>query len=268
MTKDTDLMENRLYVIVGASRGLGASLVSKYLKAGQNVVGIGRTNGGAIEGMTTWDKTGRFRYVQADVGDPKCVNALRAITEGCNGRPLCVIFNAAVIESDVGTEGSLKFDVFKKVNYTGIDGLCHVLEAFSEYLTTNGDMLVGISSFSAWVPPIRGNKVAYPASKAYLDMLLRSLRFLWNKRVHIMTVHLGHLGPGGSGSWFVTDYDMVAERVTKATLHAHPPEDICIPVLYSIVYRILKMIPDRVGAGAVELMKGLLDRTLPGKTQA
>jgi CheY-like chemotaxis protein len=65
-----------------------------------------------------------------------------------------------------------------------------------------------------------------------------------------------------------TDVIVKAERVTKATLHAHPPEDICIPVLYSIVYRILKMIPDRVGAGAIELMKSLLDRTLPGKTLA
>lgn len=258
-------MDNQFYVIVGASRGLGASLVSKCLENGLEVVGIGRTNEDDIKNIVVWNKTGRFRYVQADIGNPECVNVLRAIAEGCGGRPICIIFNAAVIDSDVGLEGSLKFDVLKRVNYTGVDGFCHVLEAFGEYLVSHGGMLVGISSFSAWVPPTRGNKVAYPASKAYLDMALRSLRLLWNKRVHVMTVHLGHLGYNGSGSWFITKYDEVAERVVKATLHRCPPENIYVPTLYSIVYRILRLMPNRVGTNAIEIMKGLLNRIFPGK---
>lgn len=258
-------MGDKLCVIVGASRGLGASLVNKCLENGLTVVGIGRTVEEAVGDIEVWKKTGRFRYVQADIGNPNSVNILRGIAEGCNGKPLCVVFNAAVIDSDVETEGTLNFDVFKSVNRTGIDGLCHVLEAFSRYLVLHGGMLVGISSFSAWVPPIGGNKVAYPASKAYLDMVLRSLRLLWDGRVHIMIVNLGHLGHDGGGSFFATGYSQVAERVTRAILCSNPPENIYMPRLYSVAYRTLRLVPDRVVANMVGLVKGLLERILPGK---
>jgi len=60
-------MDNKLYVIVGASRGLGVSLVGKCLAKGQMVVGIGRTDENAIEKTATWNKTGRFRYIQVDI---------------------------------------------------------------------------------------------------------------------------------------------------------------------------------------------------------
>lgn len=253
-------------MIVGASRGLGGSLVSKCLANGQMVIGIGRTNEYAIKNRTTWNKTGRFRYLQADVGNPKSIDVLKTIAENGNCNPMCVIFNAAVIDSDVGHKGNLKLDIFKKINNTGIDGFSNVLEGFSEHLVSHGGMLVGISSFSAWIPPMRGNKVAYPASKAYLDMALRSLRLLWNKKVHVMTVHLGHLEYEAGTSWFSIPYDNVAEKIIKATLCNRPPENISMPRLYRIAYKILRLMPDRVVSISVGLLNGLMARILPGKS--
>lgn len=248
-------MQDMFYIIVGASRGLGASLVNSCLKNGLRVVGIGRTSENAINDILTWRQTGRFKYIQADIGESSSVNIMRSIIGMCEDKPVCVIFNAAVIDSDVGNDGKLMFDIFTKVNRTGIDGFVHTLEVFEDYLISCGGMLVGISSISAWLPPSKGNKVAYPASKAYLDMALRSLRLLWHKRVHLMTVHLGHMS--GDGSWFVPRYDRVADKIIKATLLRMPPESICISVLYCIAYGILRRMPDRFVSNMVELIRGL-----------
>jgi len=194
-------MHSRIYIIVGASQGLGASLVRECLNRGLKVIGMGRTREEKIGEIEKWRNTGLFNYIQADIGEPSSVDIMKSAVNMCYGSPVCIIFNAAVIEPDVGHDGCLKIDVFKSINRTGVDGLNHVLQVFEKYLTSHGGMLVGISSISAWVPPIGGNKVAYPASKAYLDMALRSLRQLWDRRIHIMIVHLGHIG--GAGSWLV-----------------------------------------------------------------
>lgn len=258
-------MENKFYIIIGASRGLGASLVSRYLESGQNVIGVGRTNENKIEGMADWKKTGQFRYVQADITEPSSVDILKPILSVCGNAPICVIFNAAVIESDVGDNKQIRFKIFEKVNHTGIDGFGHILKIFSDYLISHGSMLAGISSISAWIPPIRGNKIAYPASKAYLDMALRSLRLLWDKTVHVMIVHLGHMG--GNGSWFMPSYDTVAKKVVKATLYRRPPKSICMSGFYCISYSILRFMPDIFLTNISNLMKGLFKRFLPEKTR-
>jgi len=253
-----------IYIIVGASRGLGASLVGRCLEEGLEVIGIGRTDENSVVSIADWRKTGRFKYVQADIAEPSSVSIMKSIVGADKENPTCVIFNAAVIESDVDDNGNLMFDIFKRVNRTGIDGFMHVLEAFGNYLTSQKGMLVGISSISAWVPPIGGNKIAYPASKAYLDMALSSLRLLWGRRVHIMTVHLGHVG--GKGSWFVPKYDAVAEKIVDSTLCKRPPESICMSNFYCFTYRFLRILPDRIISNIIEAIKGLLNYIPMGKT--
>lgn len=253
----SNTMQRMIYIIVGASRGLGASLVSRCLKEDLEVIGIGRTDEKSVVSITDWRKSGRFKYVHADIADPSSVNIMKSIVKLYEGNPVCVIFNAAVIGHDVDDNGNLMFDVFKNVNSTGINGFTHVLEAFGSHLISYGNMLVGISSISAWVPPIGGNKIAYPASKAYLDMALRSLRLLWGSRVHIMTVHLGHIG--GSGSWFVPKYDDVARRILDSTLSSRLPESVCMSAFYCFSYKILRMLPDKVISDAIKAVKGLVN---------
>ena len=250
-------MHKSMYIIiVGASRGLGASLVSECLNRGLRVIGIGRTKENNIERIALWKKTGLFNYVQADIGESSSVNIMKSAVDMCGGNPVCIIFNAAVIEPDVGPDGNLMFDLFRKVNRTGVDGFGNTLEAFSNYLISQGRMLVGISSISAWAPPVGGNKIAYPASKAYLDMALRSLRQLWDRRIHIMAVHLGHIG--GKGSWLVPKYDAVAQKIVKATLRKRPPESICMSAAYCSSYTILRIMPDRGISKIVGIIKSLL----------
>lgn len=251
---------NNIYIIIGASRGLGASLVGKCLENGLEVIGIGRTSEDKIENMEVWQKTKRFRYVRTDIGEPLSVEKMKSIIGMCEGRPVCIIFNAAIIDSDVGSDGAIMFDIFKNVNHVGVNGFGHVLEAFSDYLVSHGGMFIGISSISAWMPPVGGNKIAYPASKAYLDMALRSLRLLWDKKVHVMTVHLGSIG--GSGSFFIPGYNAVAQRLIKAFICGRPPESICISAPYCIAYGIMKNMPDRIISGAIAITRSLANRIL------
>lgn len=252
-------MLKRTYVVIGASRGLGASMVGKCLEQGLNVIGIGRAEEINIEPIDEWKRSGRFEYIQMDIGDKECKDELRGIIGTFHNSPLCVIFNAAVTESDVGIDGNINYDLFYKTNRTGINGLAHTLEAFEKLLTLHRGILVGISSISAWIPPTGGRKIAYPASKAYMDMALRSLRLLWDKRVHVMTVHLGHISKA-SDSWWIPGYDAVAGKIIKATLRRHPPDYICMSSIYCIIYRIMRMFPDRVISIAGKIGNRLLNR--------
>ncbi len=247
---------SRIYIIVGASRGLGASLVNECLNRGFKVIGIGRTHENKIEKIEKWRNTGIFNYIQTDIGESSSVDIMKSAVNMCSDKPVCVIFNAAVIEPDVGPDRNLMFNLFKKINRTGVDGFGNMLESFSNHLMSYGHMLVGISSISAWVPPAGGNKIAYPASKAYLDMALRSLRQLWDRRLHIMTVHLGHIG--GEGSWIVPKYDAVAQRIVDATLRRRPPESICMSAAYCGSYTIMRIMPDRAISKIVGIIKSVL----------
>lgn len=249
---------NRVYVVIGASRGLGASIVNICLEHGFNVVGIGRTEEKNIKLISEWNKSGRFKYIQLDIGNRNCKDKLKGVIDMYNNIPFCIVFNAAVTESDVETNGIINFDILYRTNYTGIDGFAHTLEVFGVHLVLHGGFLVGISSLSALVPPIDGGKIAYPASKAYLDMALRSLRLLWGKRVHVMNIHLGHINE--EGSWFIPRYNVIAQKIVKATLRSHPPKSICEPPIYCIAYGIMKMIPDRVISNTVKLIRSLLSR--------
>lgn len=251
---------NNIYIIIGASRGLGASLVDKCLENGLDVIGIARTGEDKIENMEAWKRTGRFRYVRTDIGEPSSVEKMKSIIGMCEGRPVCIIFNAAIIDSDVRADRAIMFDVFKNVNHAGVNGFGHVLETFSDYLVSHGCMFIGISSISALVPPVGGNKIAYPASKAYLDMALRSLRLLWDKKVHVMTVRLGSIG--GSGSFFIPGYDNVAQRLVKASICGRPPESICISAPYCIAYGIMKNMPDRIISRVIAITRNLANRIL------
>jgi NAD(P)-dependent dehydrogenase (short-subunit alcohol dehydrogenase family) len=135
------------------------------------------------------------------------------------------------------------------INKVGVDGLLNCIEAFQEHLVKQGGLFVGISSFSALTPPVAEPRVAYPATKAYLDMTLRCLRNLWRGRCRVVTVHLGHLGDkSGAGlkRLLSVDYKTAAKKIISEIRADKAPDEINYPFLYCVAYkRILSVIPDK-----------------------
>ena len=241
----------KYYIVIGSSRGLGAALVEEFLKDKcYHVIGIARTKIEDISNHDKWVASGRYQHVSVDITNSDCVEPLRAICGGLSHAPVCIIYNAALVMADINSEGRIDYEIFNAVNKIGIDGLGNAIKAFEHYLLKYGGILVGISSVAALVPPVVEQRVAYPASKAYMDMALRCLRFAWRKKVRVVTVHFGHLGGSGINllsRLFMPSYEIAARKIVRSLSGKNIPRTIYYPFIYCLIYKgILSFISDAV----------------------
>lgn len=234
----------RHFIVAGSSRGLGAALVDELLKdESRSVVGVSRTPLSGIDRAAGWSATGRYRHIEADLAHKASSEAIASACSDAKQRPVCVIFNAACIKNDVMKDGSINFDDLMEANSVGVDGLVHVLKGCSGRLLANGGVFVGISSFSSLVPPVYEPRVAYPASKAYLDMALRCLRQAWKGRAGVMIVHLGHLGYERQAG--AVSYAGAARKIIGVLQKRRVPRELNYPLGYGLVYKyVLMWVPD------------------------
>ena len=236
-------------IVIGSSRGLGAALVEELLKhKSYHVTGVARTGLEDISNHDKWADSGRYQHVSADISTSDCVEPLRAICAGFSHNPVCIIFNAALVMADVNGDGSIDYEVFNEINKIGIDGLGNAIRAFEPHLLKYGGILVGVSSVAAIVPPIVEQRVAYPASKAYMDMALRCLRFAWRKKVRVVTVRCGHLGGSGANilsRLLMPSYEIAARKIVDSISGGKVANKIEFPFLYTKVYRFIHtFVPD------------------------
>jgi NAD(P)-dependent dehydrogenase (short-subunit alcohol dehydrogenase family) len=252
-------------IVIGGSRGLGAALTGRLLdKQGLSVTSISRTPSEDVKDYASFSETGRFTYLQADITSDDSIATLEGIVQGFGSEPICVIFNAARMGADIRRDMTIDFDLFNEVNRVGVTGFGNALKAFESHLLRHGGVVVAVSSFSALVPPIAEPKLAYPASKAFLDMAMRTLRFAWTKRdVKFVTVHLGHLGEGPD-SIFSKSYKTTAAKIVDSITGQKIPDEINYPFIYSFVYRFTnKFVPDRVFYSLFNLFSGSGRQGLP-----
>ena len=190
------------------------------------------------------------------------MKSLADLCQKLSPEPVCVIFNAALVESDVKQDSKIDFEAHHAVNCVQIEGFANTLKIFQDHLLKHGGILVGISSFSAITPPISEPRLAYPASKAYLDMALRSLRIIWKGRVKALTIHLGHLGESHTSffsRWLVASYPETARKIVHTIISDSVPDEINYPFLYCLTYKyILRFIPDFLYQALFLALKGIL----------
>ena len=240
------------FVIIGSSRGLGAAVVDILLKETDYIVsGVSRSKISQIERYDQWLSSGRYRHLAQDITSSNCIAPLRKLICDIPSNLTCIIFNAASLEKDVKDDNSFNAESIKRINRVGINGFINVLESISQHLQEQGGILVGISSFSAMAPPIFEPRLAYPASKAYLDMMLKCLRNIWRGRVKIVTVHLGHIGRKNDSN--IADlsrpYLKVAKQIIKKLDRKRVPSEINYPFFpYTIFYKyFMRICPDYLG---------------------
>lgn len=248
-------------LVVGSSRGLGAAMTARLLTSGAGpVLGVARTPLEAVGARHPWARSARYRHLDLDVAVPDAVARLERAVADLPSRPLLVIHNAAVARSDLHPDGRIDWPAHEEVNRIGIVGFVHVLRAVEPHLRVHGGVLAGVSSYAALAPPIRDPRLAYPASKAYLEMSLRALRHIWRGRVRVVTVRLGNMAeaprPGLAGL-LCPSYDQAAARIVAALTGPWVPERIEYPWPYALVYgRLLRLVPDRVYFAVFERLVG------------
>ncbi len=237
-------------IVVGSSRGLGSALVDALLANGADlVVGVARTSEHDIAQRHQWPASPRYRHIQIDIGSPDSVAAMSAVLPDMPKEPLLVIFNAANLAKDTKDDRSIDFEVFEEINRTGVNGFTNVLRAFEPHLLSWGGTFVGISSINALMPPVLEHRVAYPATKAFLHMALRSAGIAWEGKVSCVTIHLGHVGGalnrGLVSRLLLPTYAATADKIVRLMMRQNIPRQMTYPFLYRVMYRgILPYVPD------------------------
>lgn len=250
-SEDLDLINEQYYIknfiVIGSSRGLGAAIVERLLNEKLNVIGISKTSIEKSANSQRLIHSNNYSHLELDITSLKSEKVLNELALNFSDEPVCIIFNASKNLSDVRNK-NINFVSLSEINRTTINGLTNILRAFENHLLVNGGVFMGISSFEALNPSFKEFKVAYPASKAYMDMMLRSLRVLWGERIKIVTVHVEE------------QKDENAEHIAKIILDKlfsnKIPDEINYPFVKSFFHKyVYRLIPDIVYVQVYQLYK-------------
>jgi NAD(P)-dependent dehydrogenase (short-subunit alcohol dehydrogenase family) len=159
-------------LIVGASRGLGLALAEVYLKRGWHV--IATTRGTAHAGLRNLaDRAGaRLEIETIDIVETAQIAGLRARLAG---RRFDLLFvNAGVTSRAEETIGEVTTEEFIRVMITNALSPMRVVEALHDLVTPTGTIGVMSSGLGSVTDNEHGRHEVYRASKAALNMLMRS----------------------------------------------------------------------------------------------
>ncbi|HVE50998.1 MAG TPA: SDR family NAD(P)-dependent oxidoreductase [Casimicrobiaceae bacterium] len=180
-------MAERVAVVTGVSKGLGAALARSLVEQDYDVIGVGRSAAHELA-------SSRFRLVPSDLGDlealPAIVDALFAELARANPKEIVVINNAAVA-SPAGTIGILdaaEASASMNVNLIAPAIIANsFVRAFADSRTQQ--RLINVSSGAATqaIPGIG----LYCAAKAGLEMLTRIVAAESRAGVTAITVRPG-----------------------------------------------------------------------------
>ncbi len=164
-------LTGRTVLVTGASSGIGAATVTRFLAAGARVHGVAR-RGEEMERQ--WPEEiaeGRFHAHPLDVSDGEAAQAL--MDELAENDPVDTMVLAAGRNVNPRAFGEVSFEAFDELMKVNISGVFYFLRAGVQQLRDSRGDAVLISSVSALWPDHSGP--AYQASKAALVAMARGI---------------------------------------------------------------------------------------------
>ncbi|WP_423488192.1 SDR family oxidoreductase [Mycobacteroides sp. PCS013] len=173
------MVENKVVLVTGGRRGLGAAIVDEVLSRGaRKVYSTAR--------QPFEDPRAQVIPQQLEVASESSVRALaRELTD-----VEIVVNNAGVLHPDSLLTGDL--DRVDATFQTNVFGPLRVIRAFAPILKANGGgAIINIHSVLSWL----GGAGAYGASKAAIWSVTNTLRLeLEPQHTHVLGVHAGFIG--------------------------------------------------------------------------
>jgi NAD(P)-dependent dehydrogenase (short-subunit alcohol dehydrogenase family) len=165
--------EDRTVLLLGASRGIGLGLVDEYLDRGWRVIATQRSRSSApalAERVKT--ANGALTVLRADINRPE---DLVALSQQLSNVTLDLLFVVAGISDDPNqTIGQISTEEFNHLMVTNALSPMRALEQLAKYVRPEGSLAVMTSALGSISENTTGGYEAYRASKAALNMLLRS----------------------------------------------------------------------------------------------
>ena len=162
-----------LALIAGASRGLGLALAAGFAEKGWTVIGTVRGTRATPLHDLAQRHPGRVMVETLDIDVPQEIGALR---ERLSGRTLGLLFvNAGTTTHDEHARvGLVDTGEFTRVMVTNVLGPMRVIEALADLVPADGLIGVMSSGQGSVANNEKGMRDVYRASKAALNMSMRS----------------------------------------------------------------------------------------------
>jgi NAD(P)-dependent dehydrogenase (short-subunit alcohol dehydrogenase family) len=165
--------EARTVLLLGASRGIGLGLVDEYLGRGWRVIATQRNVSltSALAGRIDTAR-GALTVLSADITRPA---DLAALSQQLSDTVLDLLFVVAGVSDDpVQTIGQIGTEEFNHLMVTNALSPMHALEQLAGHVHPDGTLAVMSSALGSISGNTTGGYETYRASKAALNMLLRS----------------------------------------------------------------------------------------------
>ena len=167
-----DHSPQKTVLLIGASRGLGFAMVEEYLKRGWRVIATGRESSTEKLRQLSASAEGALEVEAVDI---TLAGQVAALLSRLKDRQLDVLFvNAGVKNDDGETIADASTEEFVRVMVTNALSPMRIVEAFQHLVRPTGTIGVMSSGQGSLTNNTNGNYEVYRASKAALNMLMRS----------------------------------------------------------------------------------------------
>lgn len=167
-----DYSAQKTVLLIGASRGLGFAMVEEYLKRGWRVIATGRD--GSTEKLRQLSERSRGT-LEVETVDITIADQVAALYRRLKDRRLDVLFvNAGVKNDDRETIADVSTEEFVRVMVTNALSPMRIIEVFKDLVQPAGTIGVMSSGQGSLTNNTNGNYEVYRASKAALNMFMRS----------------------------------------------------------------------------------------------
>ena len=207
-------LANKVAVVTGASKGIGASIALHLAAEGAAVVVNYASSKSGAERVVQEivEKGGRAIAVQANVAQADDIQRLFAETKQAFGKVDILVNNAGVYE--FAPIENVTAEHYHKIFDLNVLGLLLTTQEASKHLTTGGS-IINISSVVVTLSPAATS--VYSASKAAVDAITRSLaKELGPRGIRVNSVNPGMIETEGTQTANITAHDSEFRKLTEA----------------------------------------------------
>jgi 3-oxoacyl-[acyl-carrier protein] reductase len=199
-------LTNKVAVVTGASKGIGAGIAKSLAAEGASVVvNYASSKDGADRVVAEIKaKGGKAIAVQGDVSKQADISRLFAETKKALGRLDIVVNNAGVYE--FAPLGEVTEASFHKMFDLNVLGLILTSQEALKYFGSEGGSIINIGSAASTLTP--PTTVAYTATKGAVDVVTRTLsKELGPKKIRVNSINPGMVETEGTHSFGIIGSD-------------------------------------------------------------
>jgi 3-oxoacyl-[acyl-carrier protein] reductase len=219
-------LENKVAIVTGASKGIGAGIAKGLAAAGASVVvnyASSREGAERVVAEIT-DKGGKAIAVQGDVSKIADVQRLFAETKQAFGPLDTLVNNAGVFQA--GPLEAVTEDEFHREFNTNVLGTILTIQEALKHFGSEGGSVINIGSFVGANPPPMA--VIYTATKGAVDTVTRGLaKELASRKIRVNSINPGSTETEGTHTGGFIGSDFEKQMVAQTPLgRLGQPEDI------------------------------------------